>query len=145
MAGDEQTILQSRLHGVCLGFVREVVGWPRVARIALTLFLTLAVTFATLPLLTTLFRLVGFFTNNIDIVMAYTFTTGRGQLNALAFVSLLVGVVYYVIGWRVYVGMAGLRPTVRMRVFWFIVFGLAAAVLTGLWLLRGLTVGSGTA
>jgi len=135
---------RNRLHAVGLSVVQEAVRFPRYVRIVVTLFLTLAVTFATVPLLAGMFRTVGFLTNNIDIAMQYTFTTERGTLNTLSFVSLLVGAVYYLIGWRVYVGMAGLTPTIRMRVFWFIATGLVAVILTALWLLRGLTVGSGT-
>lgn len=133
------------LHASGLWLAESLVTLPRYGRIALSAFLALAITFSTFPLLTWFFRLIAIVTRNPDIILNYTFTQDQATLNVLLGISMVVGALFYVVGWRIYVGTVGETPEVRMRVVWYFVIGVAAVLITGGWLLAGTLTGGAPA
>ncbi|MEM6282281.1 MAG: hypothetical protein AAF787_08825 [Chloroflexota bacterium] len=122
---------------------REMVGLPRYVRLVLVFMMSIGVTLATFPLLTWFFRLIATLTNNPELVLQYTFADERGVLNVLLGFSLVVGAVYYFIGWRIYIGIVGETPRAHGRVIWYFVVGIVLTLLGAGWVVAG--VFSGTA
>ena len=109
---------------------------------ALTLFLSAAVTFASFPLLWLFFFVISRLTGSSTLLMDYIFTPQRGVLNFLVGISLALGGAYYIIGWRVYVGTVGEMPSIERRVVFYFLTGALAVVITAVWLVVGVLVGT---
>lgn len=133
---------KERLHGFALGLAEEMVTLPRYVRVLITGFFALAVTFATFPVLTQFFRLVSWATGNPEIILEYIFTQNQTTANVLFGLSFGVGGLFYVIGWRLFVGTVGEDPPAQMRVVWYFLAGGGAVLITAVWLLSGVMAGS---
>ncbi len=142
--GESEQQEAEKLPGIGLWLVEGLVGLPRLLRIAVTMLLTLAVTLATFPILTLFFRGVAWLTGNPEIVLAYLFTQDMTTLYALLGISVVIGSVFYVIGYRILVGTRGETPPTKIRVLWFFLIGVVAVLISSLWLVRGILVGAST-
>ncbi|MEL6152120.1 MAG: hypothetical protein AAFV33_14695 [Chloroflexota bacterium] len=121
---------------------RELVQIPRYARMALVFLMSIGVTLASFPLLTWFFRLIAVATNNPDLALNYTFTEARSELNTLLIVSLVIGAVFYFIGWRIYIGIVGETPRAHGRVIAYFAVGIACTLIGAGWVVAGVLAGS---
>jgi hypothetical protein len=103
-------------EGWSLRLVRQVLDLPRLARLALAGVVALVVTLAVSPLV-----------DNIYLRYFFTFET-RGLP---AMVTVVFGIIAYVLGWWLIIGMAGEQPRARKAVIWY----LAAAAALLVWVL----------
>ncbi len=93
--------------------IARVLDLPRVARIGLCAIFALAVTFALFPLVDYLY-------------LRYLFTMETRVLPAI--VSAGFGLVIYMLGWWLIVGMRGEKPPARLLILWYVGAGTAAVI-----------------
>lgn len=105
-----------------LAFVTQLLRLPRIVRILIASLCGVAITFAIFPI--------------VDwVYLEYFFTESTRILPS--FVSVGIGIIIYMIGWRMLVGTVGEEPRVRLAVFWYLVVGFVAAVVVIALLLQG--------
>jgi hypothetical protein len=87
---------------------------PRLTRIVLAGVFALAVTLAITPI--------------VDrIYLDYFYNPDTRLVPAL--ISTVIGLVYYVFGWRTIIGYVGETPPARREVFWYVIIGTVACVI----------------
>lgn len=107
--------------------IARLVHLPRVTRIALAAVFALALTLAITPI--------------VDRVYMDNFydPTTRG---VPAMISTALGLVFYVVGWRVIIGYVGETPPARRSVFWYAAIGVASCILVILLVIIGAISGT---
>ena len=106
-------MVQSGL-AVAYRFVDWIIGLPRLTRIVLAAVFALALTLAITPLI-----------DGIYIANFYDLNT----LEAPALVSTALGVVFYLLGWRLIIGFAGDLPSASKAVLAYLSVGALACIL----------------
>jgi hypothetical protein len=107
--------------------VERIVHLPRLTRIGLAALFALALTLAITPIV-----------DRIYMDRFYDPTT-RG---VPAMVSTALGLVFYVVGWRVIIGYVGETPPARRAVFWYAAVGVTACLLVLLLVVIGAITGT---
>ncbi len=110
---------------------------PRPFRIMIAAFLAFVATFATFPIINLIVSLITTITRDGTIYLDYLFAPSPLVANLLLFVSAGVGLAFYVVGWRYYVGTAGGRPPATLAVSLYFLIGVLAVAITSIWLIRG--------
>ena len=95
-------------------FVDWIIRLPRLTRIVLAGVFALAITLVITPLVD------GFYIANL-----YDLDTRE----APALFSTALGVVFYLLGWRLIIGFAGEAPSANRAVVWYLTTGIAACLL----------------
>jgi len=114
-----------------------LVGVPRLVRIIVAAFLAIAVTFATFPIMSAISQLATGVTGDINLYLNYVFTQDPALLRVLIGISLVLGLAYYVLGWRYYVGTTGERPSAGLITVGYFFLGVVAVITTAVWLTQG--------
>lgn len=114
-----------------------LVGVPRFVRVLVAAFMAVAVTFATFPIMSAISASYTGVTQDITFYLNYVFTQDPAVVRVLVGVSLVAGLGYYVVGWRYYVGTAGEAPAAGFATLAYFAVGVAAVVITAVWLTQG--------
>jgi hypothetical protein len=120
-----------------LWFAEALVSVPRYFRLAITGFLSIGVTFVTMPIMGWIASALTTVTQDATFYLDYLFTLNPAVLNTLLFISAATGLVYYVVGWRIYVGTVGERPAATTGLIWYFWIGVVAVLVTSAWMIRG--------
>jgi hypothetical protein len=105
----------------------RILNLPRVARISLIGGFALTTTLAVSPLVDEIY-LRFFFDESTRIVPS--------------FVSVSIGLVMYLVGWKWVIGTIGESPQVETKIIWYFAIGAMSLILVLVWLLRLLTLGN---
>lgn len=107
--------------------ISGVLSWPRVMRILTVAILSLSVTLTCSPL--------------VDMIyLRFFFTPETVILPSL--VSVGLGLVMYLVGWKALVGTVGEPPPIHNRALWYIVVGLISLIITAALIVNGLISGN---
>lgn len=105
--------------------VQRLISFPRIVRVVICAFFAVAITLAISPL--------------IDyIYLQYMFTFETRILPSLVTVAL--GCVMYVIGWRIYVGTVNTIQQARIHVLWYFVIGVVATGIVIVLMIQGVAI-----
>ncbi len=107
--------------------VMWIVNLPRLVRIVLSALFALAITLLVTPVVD------GIYLNNF-------FSTDTRVVPSL--ISTALGLVYYVVGWRLVIGYVGEKPAARPAVLFYCGIGLAACIIVLALVLIGAVSGS---
>jgi len=129
MSKREQTAATNK-PGIHLRLIDGLLNLPRILRIIIAAVFGLATTLA-------LFEVVD------QIYLQMFFNPNTILLPAL--VSGGFGMLMYVVGWGLIVGTIGEDREAKMVTFWYLLTGLFALMLVGLWFLRLILLDSGVA
>jgi hypothetical protein len=113
-----------RLH---LRLARWLLSWPRALRMILVIAFALTVTIAFSPLVDNLY-------------LSFFYTPATTVLPSI--VSVALGLVMYVAGWRIIVGTVGETPAAQWAVLWYFGIGLLAVVLIIILVMQGISMGT---
>jgi hypothetical protein len=116
---------------------KALIGVPRVVRIWVAAFLSIAVTFATFPIMSAISLGITGLTQNLNVYLTYVFTADPAVSRVLVGISLVIGLVYYILGWRFYVGTSGEAPTAGWATLAYFTPGVLAVIITAVWLTQG--------
>ncbi len=94
--------------------IERVIALPRIGRITLAAVFALAVTLALTPIIDQIY-LSNFFQPDTRVYPAI--------------VSTVLGLAYYLLGWRLIIGFAGETPLPRRSILWYFSVGTAACLL----------------
>lgn len=114
-----------RLSWDLTSLVSWVLNLPRSMRILIVSLFSLAVILAVSP------RVDGLY-------LQFFFTESTVWLPS--FVSVGIGIIIYILGWRLVVGTRSETPSVRLAVFWYLVVGILAVLLVVGLLLQGYSI-----
>ncbi len=92
----------------------RILRLPRLTRIVLAAVFALALTLAVTPIID-------------GIYLSRWYDPSTSELPSL--ISTVLGVIFYVVGWRLIIGFAGETPATRTATFWYIVIGALACIL----------------
>lgn len=106
---------------LALRFVAGVVSLPRITRILIAGVFAVMTTLAVSPIVD-------------EIYIRYLYSPSTVILPS--FVSAGFGIVMYLVGWQLIVGVVGEAVEVRTAIVWYFVVGVLAHIVVGLWLLR---------
>lgn len=105
--------------------IQRFIALPRIVRVIISAFFAVATTLAISPL--------------IDyIYLQYMFTFETRILPSLVTVTL--GCLMYVIGWRIYVGTVNTIPQARIHVLWYFVIGIVATIIVIVLMIQGVAI-----
>lgn len=107
--------------------IERVVNLTRLTRIALAAVFALALTLALTPIID-------------EVYLNYFYDTETRMVPAL--ISTVLGVAYYLLGWRLIVGYAGETPAPRRSILWYMSFGAAACGLVVILVIIGAISGT---
>ena len=107
--------------------VAWIVRLPRLSRIVIAALFALALTLAITPVID------GFYLDHF-------YNASTAMLPAL--VSTGLGLVFYVIGWRLIIGYAGEYPPARPAIFWYLSIGVVACLAVVILIVLGAISGS---
>jgi hypothetical protein len=119
-----------------LWMVDAIITLPRLIRILMVGFFSIAVTLLTFPVMGGIAAIIGWGTNT-ETYLAYALTLNQPLLLGFVFVSLALGLAYYVVGWWLLVGTAGEQPTPIQAMMWVVIIGVVAVLGASGWLIYG--------
>ena len=99
---------------VVYGFIERIIRLPRLTRIIMAAVFALALTLVITPI--------------VDGIYLSNFYD-PGTREAPALISTALGVVFYLLGWRLIIGFAGDVPPANRAVLWYLGVGVLACVL----------------
>ena len=102
-----------------------IVRWPRLVRILIVALFALAVTLALSPLVDYLYD-------------RFFFSMETRMVPSL--VSASFGLLMYLVGWMLMVGTVGEEPEARVALLWYIGTGVAAMLVVGILVVRGVSL-----
>lgn len=108
-------------------WVSRLLSLPRITRIAIALFFALMLTLALSPWIDWLY--IRYFFTAESVIAPSLISTGAG-----------CGM--YIAGWILLVGTPGQELPARRALLWYVVLGMAAAVVVGILLLQGISSNS---
>jgi hypothetical protein len=117
----------SRFETLSTSLIQWVIHLPRLTRIVLSAVFALAVTLAITPIVDRIY-LDNFYSPDTRIVPAL--------------ITTVVGLAFYVFGWRTIIGYVGETPPARREVFWYCVVGVVACLIVILLTVFGAIFGS---
>lgn len=117
----------SRIESFSARLIQWAIHLPRLTRIVLSAVFALAVTLAITPI--------------VDRIYLESFYNPDTRL-VPALITTVVGLAYYVYGWRVIIGYVGETPPARREVFWYFVIGTVASLLVIVLTVFGAVFGS---
>jgi hypothetical protein len=104
----------SRFETFSTRLIQWVIHLPRLTRIVLSAVFALAVTLAITPIVDRIY-LDNFYSPDTRIIPAL--------------ITTIIGLAYYVFGWRTIIGYVGETPPARREVFWYFIVGTVACLI----------------
>lgn len=107
------------------GLVQRILNLPRIARVLLCGFFSLAVTIALSPMVDEIY--VRFFFSSQTVIIP-------------SLISAAFGLVMYMLGWWLVIGTVGEKPPARLGVLWYFGVGVLAIIAVIFLIIRGITL-----
>jgi hypothetical protein len=129
--------MSSLIPNRAANFLAFLVNIPRTIKIIVMVALALGVTFGVFPLTAFLVRWAGSTRPEADIYNRYVFDLGQPLSSVYVGVSVAVAMLYYIWGWRIFIGTVGEPVPARPRILSMLLVGGFFTVWGLVWLSRG--------